>query len=70
MLSYKKILFTGSSGRFGETFKNIHGVKNYIYPSSKEFNILKLNLIKNYLKKKKTRSSYSLCGSFKTNEDS
>ena len=53
MLSYKKILFTGGSGRFGEIFKNIHGVKKYIYPTSKEFNILKLNLIKNYLKKKK-----------------
>ena len=55
MLSYKKILFTGGSGRFGEIFKNIHGVKKYIYPTSKEFNILKLNLIKNYLKKKKNQ---------------
>ncbi|MDC0853718.1 sugar nucleotide-binding protein [Candidatus Pelagibacter sp.] len=54
MLNYKKILFTGGSGRFGKTFKNIHGFKNYIYPSSKEFNILKFNSIKNYLKKKKT----------------
>lgn len=53
MLSYKKILFTGGSGRFGETFKNVNGFKNYIYPSSKEFNILKFNIIKNYLKKKK-----------------
>jgi len=52
-LNYKKILFIGSSGRFGETFKNIHGVKKYIYPTSKKFNILKLNLIRNYLKKKK-----------------
>ena len=53
MLIYKKILFTGGSSRFGETFKKIHGSKNYIYPSSKEFNILRFNLIKNYLKKKK-----------------
>ena len=52
MLTYKKILFTGGSGRFGETFKKIHGNKNYIYPSSKKFNILKFNSIKDYLKKK------------------
>ena len=53
MLSYKKILFTGGSGRFGSTFKKVNKSKKYKYPSSKELNILKINSIKKYIKKNK-----------------
>ncbi len=53
MSTYKKILFIGGSGRFGETFKKINGSKNYIYPSSRKLNILKFNSVKNFINKNK-----------------
>ena len=46
-----KILFTGSNGRFGSQFKKITKLKNIIYPTKKEFNILKINSLNKYLKK-------------------
>ncbi len=49
----KNIVVTGGSGRFGKVFqKNVR--KNYLFPSTKELNILKLNSVFKYLKKKKT----------------
>ena len=54
MLNYKNILFTGGTGRFGSVFKNIQKSKNYLYPSSKDLNILNFDSIKNFIKKKKT----------------
>lgn len=53
MLNYKKVLFIGASGRFGQIFKKINKEKKYIYPSSKKLNILKFNSIKNFIKKNK-----------------
>ena len=53
MSNYKKIIFTGGSGRFGKIFKKINSNKKYIYPSSKELNIANINSIKKSLKKYK-----------------
>ena len=50
-----KILFTGSNGRFGNIFKNKSKLKNILYPNKKEFNILSLNSLNNYLKKHKPK---------------
>ena len=50
-----KILFTGGNGRFGKVLKNHNSKKIYLFPSKKELNILKINSIKKYLKKKKPK---------------
>ena len=36
----KKILVTGSSGRFGLVFKNLVDHKNFFFPTKKKLNIL------------------------------
>ena len=46
-----KILFTGSNGRFGSVFKEKTKIKNILYPTKKEFNILNPKLMDKYLLK-------------------
>ncbi len=53
MSNYKKILFTGASGRFGQVFKKIYNSKKYLYPSRKQFNITNYNSSLKYIKKNK-----------------
>ena len=53
MSNYKKIIFTGGSGRFGSTFRKIHNNKRYLYPSKKKLDIFKYNSLKKYFKKHK-----------------
>ena len=60
MFLYKnKIVITGGNGRFGQVIKK--NSKNFkfffLFPGKKELDILNLNSIKNYLKKKKTEIS-------------
>ena len=43
MSKYKKIVFTGGTGRFGSVFKKIHKNKNYLYPSRMKLDITKKN---------------------------
>tara|TARA_B100001250_G_scaffold404245_1_gene419914 strand:- start:1831 stop:2550 length:720 start_codon:yes stop_codon:yes gene_type:complete len=51
MSSYKKILFTGASGRFGSKFRSYFNSKNYIYPKRKDLNITIFKSIERYLDK-------------------
>ena len=53
MSIYKKILFTGSSGRFGKVFKKINNNKNYIYPTSRQLNIINPSSLSKFFKKNK-----------------
>jgi len=50
-----KIIFLGSTGRFGRVFKKKNKIKNIFYPSSKELNILKIKTIETYIKNKKPK---------------
>ena len=52
---------TGGTGRFGRNLKKFNK-KNFLYPSKKELNILNINSIYNYLKKKKTKRLVHLAG--------
>jgi len=47
-----KIVITGGNGRFGSVLKKIINKNSFIFPTKKQLNILKLNSINNYLKKK------------------
>ncbi len=49
----KKIVFTGGSGRFAKSFKEIEHNFKIEYPSKKELNIENFNTIDKYLKKSK-----------------
>ncbi len=51
MSNYKRILFTGSTGRFGKIFKKLNNNKKFIYPSKKELNIESIQSITKYFKK-------------------
>ena len=55
MSNYKKIVFTGGTGRFGKILKKTYDKtkSNIYFPSSKILNILDLKSIKKYLKLKK-----------------
>ena len=57
----KKIVVTGGNGRFGSVLKK-NSRNNLLFPTKKQLNILKLNSIKNYLKKKKPRILIHLAG--------
>ena len=46
------IVITGGNGRFGSVLKKINNKNSFIFPTKKQLNILKLNSINNYLKKK------------------
>ena len=48
-----KIIFTGGSGRFGKVFQKKTMLKNIIFPSKKELDIINLDSVKKYLSKKK-----------------
>ena len=51
----KKIVITGGNGRFAKVFKHNNRKLDIFYPDKKKLNILKINSIKNYLKKIKPR---------------
>jgi len=56
-----KIIVTGGSGRFGKILKKISN-KNYNFPNKKELNIMSLNSIERYLKKRKAKILIHLAG--------
>ncbi len=64
MLNKNTIVVTGSSGRFGTALKNSTFKNNYKkhYPTKKQLNILNVNSIYNYLKKKKPKYVIHLAG--------
>ena len=53
MSNYRKILFTGASGRFGSVFRKINFNKKYLYPTKKVLNICNIHSVKKYFKKHK-----------------
>ena len=53
MSNYKKILFTGATGRFGQVYKKIYNIKKYLYPTRKQFNIANYKSSLKYIKKNK-----------------
>ena len=53
MSRFKKILFTGSTGRFGKIFKKLHKEKKYLYPIRKQLDINNTISVKKYFKKNK-----------------
>ena len=48
----KKIVITGGHGRFAQILKRDNKKLNILYPNKKELNILDVDSIKRYLKKK------------------
>ena len=62
MISKKKIIVTGGSGRFAQSLKKIKCKYKFIYPSKKLLNITHLNSIKQFLKKEKPESVLHLAG--------
>ena len=63
MSKSKLIVVTGGSGRFGSILKSFKSKKkNYLFPSKKQLNILNINSIKKYLKKKKPKILLHLAG--------
>ena len=65
MLLYKnKILITGGSGRFGEIFKKYSHKSKYefLFPSSKELNIIKEKTIEKYIVKNKPKYLIHIAG--------
>jgi len=48
----KKIVITGGEGRFAQVLKRDNKKLDILYPSKKELNILNINSINKYLKKK------------------
>ena len=55
MSVYKKILFTGSSGRFGTVFKNINKKSDYLYPSKKQLDVTNKKSVENYFNRNKIK---------------
>ena len=53
MSRFNKILFTGSTGRFGKIFKKLHKEKKYLYPTRKQLDINNTLSVKKYFKKNK-----------------
>ncbi len=63
MLKSNLIVVTGGNGRFGSVLKNYKSKKtNYLFPTKKELNILNLNSIEKYLKRKKPKILVHLAG--------
>lgn len=63
MLKSKLIVVTGGSGRFGSVLKKYKSInKKYLFPSKKELNILNVNSIRKYLKRKKPKILLHLAG--------
>ena len=46
-----RIIFTGSSGKFGRVFKRIHQNKEILYPTSNQLDIKNYKSIKKYISK-------------------
>src|SRR6056300_423602 len=61
MLNKKKIVVTGSNGRFGSILRTKVN-KNFIFPNKKKLNILNLSKIINYLKITKPKYLIHLAG--------
>jgi dTDP-4-dehydrorhamnose reductase len=65
MLTYKnKIVFTGGTGRFAKEFKSKENKTKYqfFFPKKNQLNILNINSIKSYLKRKKAKYLIHLAG--------
>ncbi len=58
----KKILVTGGNSRFAASLKKIKSNLNFIYKNKKDLNILKLELLRNKIKKIKPTSILHLAG--------
>ena len=54
-MNKKKIIITGGNGRFASTLKQSKLKLNFIFPSKKQLNILKISSIKNFIKKHKPK---------------
>ena len=52
MISDKKIVVTGGSGRFAQTLKKIKNKYLFVYPTKIQLDITKIKSIRKYLKKK------------------
>jgi len=50
-----KIVFTGGSGKFGNVFRTLYPLPNIFFPKKKEFNILNIRKMENYLNKVKPK---------------
>ena len=50
-----KIVFTGGSGKFGNFFRTLNPLPNIFFPKKKEFNILNIKKMENYLNKVKPK---------------
>jgi len=50
-----KIIFTGGSGRFGKIFQDKTRLKNILYPTKKELNILNIASTKKYIQRTKSK---------------
>jgi len=57
-----KIVVTGGTGRFAQSLKRKKSKYNFIYPSKTSLNILKLNSIRSFLRKKKPKYVLHLAG--------
>ena len=55
LLKNKKIVITGGDGRFASVLKKSNNKFKIYYPDKKKLNILKINSIKNYLKRTKPK---------------
>lgn len=53
--SKKKIIVTGGNGRFAQVLKKENKKFNILFPSKKNFNILKINSMRKYIKKNKPK---------------
>ena len=53
--SNKRIIVTGGNGRFAQVLKKENKKFNILFPSKKNFNILKINSMRKYIKKNKPR---------------
>ena len=62
MSKFKKIVFTGGTGRFGKVFRKIYSDKKYIYPTRKELNITSLKSVENYIKKTRPKTLIHAAG--------
>ncbi len=61
-LNKRRIVVTGSSGRFGSVLKKTKSKYDIFYPRKNELNILKYKSIKKYLTKKKPKFLIHLAG--------
>ena len=62
MISNKKIVVTGGSGRFAQSLKKIRSKYSFIYPNKDLLDISNLNSIKKFLIKSKPHSVLHLAG--------